>query len=109
MSGDDHGHQRVSQIHVTEATETADKAIPQLVTPGNDVTSDFVESSIPSHTVREPSSPEIAGGSNAHLGEGNADQPAKYVTGRNWEDTSDSVPDDLPSVQVSFEETDQGS
>ena len=107
MSGDDHGRQRASQDYITETIETGDEAIPQPITSGLDVLSDSEETSIASRTVQEPNFPQTAGGSDAHAGQARVGQSSRNVTSRNWEDTSDSVPDDLPSVQVSLHEIDQ--
>ena len=103
MSGDDHGRQIASPKPFTEAIENGEESDPRSEAPSINIASDSEETSTASRTVQEFKSPEAAAEFEARVGATPTSQPVGNVTSCGWEETSDSVPDDLPSVHVSHE------
>lgn len=102
MSGDDDdGQQEVSQEHLTEAIDNGDNGVRQGGTSDIDVGSGSEDESTIQSTVRETEVAGLRTKSKTRRNESPVGQPARQAIGREWEDASDSVPDDLPSVNVS--------
>lgn len=103
MSGDDEddGQQEVSQEHLTKAIDNDDNGSRQGGTSDIDVGSGSEDESTASSTVRETEVAGLRAKPKTRRNESPLGQSARQAISRDWEDASDSVPDDLPSVNVS--------
>ena len=103
ISGDDDedGQQEVIQEHSTEAIHNEDSGHWKDETSDINLRSDSEDVSTISSTVRGTESAEVRTTPEARRNESLVGQPARQAMSRDWEDASDSVPDDLPSVNVS--------
>ena len=103
MSGDDHGYQGASRESFTKAIENGDEVDSDDGMPNINVTSDSEKTSTASRTIQEATSPDATVEPEARGNDRFIGRPTEDVVSRNREDTSDSIPDDLPSAHVSHQ------
>ena len=101
MSGDDHQRPKSSQESHAEPFEDDRQNGLQHQFPGFNVTSNSDEASTASGTVQGEVSPKTTTIPGARANGSAASQSLRQGISGHWDDTSDSVPDDLPSVHVS--------
>ena len=101
MSGDDDGQKEAIQENSTEPDSNDKNGDWGGEISGINIESESEEASAVSSIVRETEPIEVKTKQVARPNDSPVGQSARQAISRDWEDASDSVPDDLPSVNVS--------